>query len=260
MHIEKTIQYMVTAIGLAWLGFLPTLTQASVVIGATRVIYPDKESEVTLRLTNPGPLPALVQAWVDSGDPSSAPSNVQVPFIVTPPMARIDPNKAQTLRIVYTGEPLPTEHESVFWLNVLDIPPKPSAEEAETNKIQLAFRSRIKLFFRPTGLTGKADEAPSKLSWQLIQKDGKQAIQAHNPTPFHVSLTEVHVHSAGQVATFDEGGMIGPGKTRIFVLKGQATDAPGARVRHRALNDYGGPVDGEALLRPLAPTSLPSTR
>lgn len=253
MDMGKVIKHTATALGLAWLGCLSTLAQASVVIGATRVIYPAQESEVTLRLTNSGALPALIQAWVDSGDVSSAPSNIHVPFIVTPPMSRIDPSKAQTLRIVYTGEPLPTEHESVFWLNVLDIPPKPNAEDADSNKIQLAFRTRIKLFFRPSGLQGQSDEAAARLSWQLTHQDGKLAIQAHNPTPFHVSLTEVHVHSAGQVATFDEGDMIGPGKTRVFLLKGQASNAPGASVHHRSLNDYGGPVEGETLLRPAAP-------
>lgn len=257
MYIGKIIKPLVSALALAWLGYLPTLAQASVVIGATRVIYPAKEPEVTLRLTNPGPAPALVQAWVDSGDTSSAPSNVHVPFIVTPPMSRIDPSKAQTLRIVYTGEPLPTDRESVFWLNVLDIPPKPSAEEANTNKIQLAFRTRIKLFFRPTGLQGKPEEAPAQLSWQLIHKDGKLAIQTHNPTPFHVSLTEVHVHSGGQIASFDEGDMVGPGKTRVFPLKGQAADIPGASVHHRSLNDYGGPMEGETLLRPNAKNPPP---
>jgi chaperone protein EcpD len=257
MNIGKTIRQVIAVAGLAWMGSMPMPSQASVVIGATRVIYPATEPEVTLRLTNPGPLPALVQAWVDSGDVSSAPSNVHVPFIVTPPMSRIDPSKTQTLRIIYTGEPLATDRESVFWLNVLDIPPKPGAEEADSNKIQLAFRSRIKLFFRPGGLQGKPEEAPAQLSWKLVQKDGKLAIQTHNPTPFHVSLTEVHVHSGSQIASFDEGDMVGPGKTRVFLLKGLVTNAPGTRVRHRSLNDYGGPIDGETLLSPDARTSPP---
>ena len=38
---------------------------ASVVIGTTRVIYQEKDREVTVRLTNDGKHPALVQAWID---------------------------------------------------------------------------------------------------------------------------------------------------------------------------------------------------
>ena len=257
MKIGKKINTVMAATCLAWLSALPTLSEASVVIGGTRVVYAAQEPEVTLKLTNTGQLPALVQVWVDSGDPSSAPSSIHVPFIVTPPMSRIDPSRAQTLRIVYTGEPLPTEHESVFWLNVLDIPPKPSTEASDSNQIQLAFRTRIKLFFRPAGLKGKSEDAPAQLIWQLIQKNGKPAVQAHNPTPFHVSLIEVQVHSGNQVATFDDGDMVGPGKTRVFLLKGEISDSLGARVHHRALNDYGGGMDGESALHSTTPMPPP---
>ncbi|WP_027014960.1 fimbria/pilus periplasmic chaperone [Comamonas composti] len=253
MKIKKIIKTAATAICAAWLSYIPALSQASVVIGGTRVVYEAKETEVTLKLTNPGQSPALVQAWVDAGNTGTAPADINVPFTVTPPMSRLDPTKAQTLRIVYTGEPLPTDRESVFWLNVLEIPPKPSADEADTNKIQLAFRSRIKLFYRPADLKGKPEEAASQLRWKLIKQEGKPAIEVHNPTPFHVSLTEISVHSAGKQATFDDGGMVDPGKTEIFVLKGEASDVPGASVHHRSLNDYGGPVEGQTLLHPEAP-------
>ncbi|PJI52023.1 molecular chaperone EcpD, partial [Methylobacterium radiotolerans] len=60
---------------------------------------------------------------------------------------------------MHTGEPMPQDKESVFWLNVLEIPPK---DKANQNLLQMAFRSRIKLFYRPAGLKGKAEDAPSQ--------------------------------------------------------------------------------------------------
>ncbi|RQS13934.1 molecular chaperone [Burkholderia sp. Bp9002] len=256
MKFRKSLRFSIAAACIAWLGYLATPADASVVIGGTRVIYGASEHEVTLKLTNAGPAPALVQSWVDAGDVRGAPSKIKVPFTVTPPIARIDPSKSQTLRIVHTGEPMPQDRESAFWLNVLEVPPKASAADADMNRIQLAFRSRIKVFYRPDNLKGSSADAPAQLTWRLTQADGKPAIEAHNPTPFHVSLTMISVQSGGRSATFDDGGMVGPGETRAFPLKGDVPDAAGARVRYTVLNDYGGAVSSETPLQ--SGTAAPS--
>ncbi|MXN80189.1 fimbria/pilus periplasmic chaperone [Burkholderia sp. 4701] len=256
MKLRKALRFSIATACIAWFSCLATSADASVVIGGTRVIYGASESEVTLKLTNAGQSPALVQSWVDAGDVRGAPSRIKVPFTVTPPIARIDPSKAQTLRIVYTGEPLPNDRESVLWLNVLEVPPKASGAEADLNRIQLAFRSRIKVFYRPDNLKGSAADAPAQLTWRLTQADGKPAIEAHNPTPFHVSLTMISVQSGGRSATFDDGGMVGPGETRAFPLKGDVPDAAGASVRYTTLNDYGGAVSSETPLQ--SRTAAPS--
>ncbi len=47
--------------------------QAEIVIHGTRVIYPSDAREVTLQVSNNGSKPALVQAWIDEGDPKSTP-------------------------------------------------------------------------------------------------------------------------------------------------------------------------------------------
>jgi chaperone protein EcpD len=96
---------------------------ASVVLAGTRVIYPEKEREVTLKLTNEGTSPALVQAWVDDGNANATPDEAKSPFTLVPPLFRLDPKKGQTLRIIYLREPLPSDRESLFWLNVLEVPP-----------------------------------------------------------------------------------------------------------------------------------------
>lgn len=229
--------------------------RASVVIAGTRVIYNAGEPEATIKLSNEGKFPSLVQSWIDNGDAAAVPSTTNVPFTVTPPIARIDPAKGQTLRIVYTGEPLPTDKESVFWLNVLEVPPKPAAEEADANKLQLAFRSRIKLFYRPADLKGSVEEAPAKITWRLTRTGNQTSVEAHNPTPYYVSLILIEVHAGGSTATFDDGGMVGPGETRTFPLRGDVSAAPDAKVHYSALNDYGGAVGGDAALQESAAQS-----
>ncbi|WDD90544.1 fimbria/pilus periplasmic chaperone (plasmid) [Burkholderia sp. FERM BP-3421] len=256
MKFRQALRFAIASACIAWFSQLATPADASVVIGGTRVIYGASESEVTLKLSNAGQAPALVQSWVDTGDVHSAPSTIKVPFTVTPPIARIDPSKSQTLRIVYTGEPMPQDRESVFWLNVLEVPPKPSAADADMNRVQLAFRSRIKVFYRPDTLRARP-RMPAQLTWRLTQVDGKPAIEAHNPTPFHVSLTAISVQLGDRSAAFDDGGMVGPGETRAFPLKGDVPDAAGARVHYTSLNDYGGAVSGETPLRSGAAATSP---
>ncbi len=228
--------------------FLPP-AHASVVIAGTRVIVNAVDGEATIKLSNEGKSPALTQAWLDTGDASAAPAGIDVPFTVTPPIARIDPGKAQTLRIHYTGERLPADKESVFWLSVLEVPPKPGTEEMDANKLQLAFRSRIKLFFRPAGLPGEASDAPARIAWRIVKADHGLALEARNPTAYHVSFSGLALLDGAHSASNDAGGMVAPGKTATFPLAGNVDPDKAATVRYQAINDYGGPIDGEASLR-----------
>lgn len=235
-------------LALLGLGFAAVMqAQASVVIGGTRVIFHAKEREATVRLSNPGQLPALTQVWLDKGDPGASPASISVPFTVTPPIARIDPGKGQTLRIFHTGESLPQGRESVFWLNVLEVPPT-SKDQPEVNKLQLAFRTRIKLFYRPDGLSGSAQEAPTKIEWRLLRKGGQAWVEARNPTAFFVSLAHLEVLGAGKSAKFEQGGMVGPGETQEFPLTGDVP-ADALMLHYQAINDLGGPITGESPLK-----------
>lgn len=248
MNMPKLLKTALTTVCMA-LGLAGAIhAQASVVIAATRVIYNAKDTEETLKLNNVGQSPALVQTWLDNGDANASPSTVDVPFTVTPPIARIDPNKAQTLRIVYTGEALPQDKETAFWLNMLEVPPKASEDEAGKNKLQLAFRSRIKLFYRPANLKGSSDDAPGQVSWHLTRAGNQQVVEAHNPTPYYVSFTGVEVSAGAKTAIFDDGGMVAPGESKTFALKGDVPASAEAILHYHALNDFGGAVNGDVKL------------
>ena len=68
--------------------FASAHSQASVVIGGTRMVYPADDREITVKLTNEGSRPALVQVWLDQGDETSTPDTADVPFTVSPPIFR----------------------------------------------------------------------------------------------------------------------------------------------------------------------------
>uniref|UniRef100_UPI00166072C0 fimbria/pilus periplasmic chaperone n=1 Tax=Stenotrophomonas maltophilia TaxID=40324 RepID=UPI00166072C0 len=64
---------------------------AAVVPDATHFHFSAKEQELTVRLSNQGGSPALVQAWIDDGDADSTPETAAaVPSVISPPVARIN--------------------------------------------------------------------------------------------------------------------------------------------------------------------------
>ena len=220
---------------------------AAVVLNGTRVVYASSEREVTLKLSNEGNTPALVQAWIDDGDPNSLPEEAKVPFALTPPLFRVDSKKGQSLRIIYTKEPLPKDRESLFWLNVLEVPPLASTSQDSTNSLQVAFRTRVKLFFRPVDLHGDAGHAPAKAKWAFVRKDnGSYVLTATNPTPYYVTYSLVVAKAGSATYSNDKGGMAPPGETVEFDI-GQADSVRGEspqEVEYTTVNDYGAGVTG----------------
>jgi len=215
---------------------------ASIVIAGTRVVFPAQQGEVTVRLTNDSDHPALVEAWIDEGDINSTPDNAKSPFLITPPLFRMESGKDQSLRIIYTqgSQPLPTDRESLFWLNVLEIPPKPSGPQfAGRNYLQFAIRSRLKLFYRPASLQGDAMKAPDKLVFKATDRSGA-ALDVHNPSPYYVTISKLSLGADGKPLD-GVSGMIAPFGDLHLTLKNLAqAPSAGTPVAFTSINDYGG--------------------
>lgn len=202
-----------------------TQSIASAVISGTRVIYPSDKKDVSVSVKNNGERPILLQNWIDTGNHNQSPDTLKVPFILTPPINRVDAGKGQTLRISYTGAALPTDRESVFWLNVLEIPQKNAIAE-ETNALQVAFRSRIKLFFRPGGLQGNANDA-AKAVFCTVAGNG---VEVRNPTPYYINF--VNLTSDGKKV---ESPMMAPYSSVTLGTKMRS----GQKIDGSFINDYG---------------------
>lgn len=166
------------------LAFLSVQAQAGIVIGGTRVIYDGDKKETAASVRNPEKSGVyLVQSWVDSGGQGG-----KTPFIVTPPLFRINPGEENMLRIVRTGGDLPQDRESVFWLNVKSIPATDDSQP-RTNVLQVVVKSRLKLFYRPAGLEGQPESAYHQLS---VVHSGNH-LTVSNPTPYYVTLFTLKV-------------------------------------------------------------------
>jgi chaperone protein EcpD len=228
---------------LALAGLYAANAQAGVVLETTRVIYSAEEREISVPLLNDNKdIPTLVQVWIDDGNEKSTPNHVKVPFLIVPPLFRMEPGKGSSLRIAYLDDqPLPTDKESVFWLNVLEVPPNPKATKGETsNTLQLAFRTRVKFFFRPTGLKGTADDAPSRLRWHLLHEGSQAVLQVENPSAYYVSFESLALVIGGKKLQYGDAQMIAPGGTQRFVFDDMTWPAgTKSEVQFSSIDDHG---------------------
>ena len=223
---------------------------AEIVISGTRVVYNSSDHEVSLKVSNVGSQPSLLQTWADKGNAGSTPDTADAPFLIMPPIARVDPGKSQTLRITYTGDDVPQDRESVYWLNILDVPPLPKAKgDADSkNFVQVVFRSRIKIFYRPANLPGSADGAASSVSWELLKADGKYVLRGKNDSAYCVSVNKLQLANGDHVFSHD-GLTILPRSFTDFVLKDMTQKRPGPVILHyETINDYGAVLPHSATL------------
>ncbi|WP_332761553.1 molecular chaperone [Pseudomonas koreensis] len=210
---------------------LPILASAAVVPDRTRVVFEESAPSVSVTVSNKNPqLPFIVQSWIENE------SGVKVtsPFMVLPPLQRIEPNESSVLRIVKLPElALPTDRESVFYLNIREIPPKTQA----VNSMQIALQSKIKLFYRPAAVKRERGEDFALGLTLKIDPAAKQLI-VDNPTPFHITVV---------------GLLTGPEKTKMPIDTVMIAPRGSARIalsntafttlRVSNMNDFGGQTD-----------------
>jgi fimbrial chaperone protein len=211
------------------------ISAASVVMTGNRVVYPANAREVSVQLTNKDDFPNVVQAWLDGGDEASTPQTGRAPFLLTPPMFRMAPHSGQTLRLQFTGADLPTDRESVFWLNVLQIPPMAQGGE-QANQMVVMLRSRMKVFWRPRGLVGSPD-AMAKTTRAVAS--GNQ-LRLTNNSGYFASISRVVLSVAGKRTTV-RGEMIAPGGSKTWTLAGRPT---GDTLEMTWINDQGAYLSG----------------
>ncbi|WP_435955406.1 type 1 fimbria chaperone FimC [Dryocola sp. BD626] len=191
-------------------------------LGATRVIYPADAKQTSLSITNSDTKERyLVNSWVENNLGQKDKS-----FIVTPPLFVSEPKSENTLRIIYVGQPLPADRESIFWMNVKAIPSVDKNLVDSSNVLQIAILSRIKLFVRPKNLQMQPEEAVKQLRFE---RSGGHLI-LHNPSPYYISTVNLSVGNEKLPNT-----MVAPkSEAKVAVPAGAS-----GRISFQTVNDYG---------------------
>jgi len=264
---EPVMKYVLKAsfLWLVWLALTCSMSaSAAINMMGSRVIYEESRGETVVQLRQTGDTAGLVQVWLDTGDDSLDAHMQETPFLITPSVARMDPHSGQSIRILRVGDGLPQDRETLFFFNVLEVPPKPTAHiEAGKNFLQFSSRMRLKFFYRPKGLTPRPDEVYQLLRFSLpTEKNslGDAQVRIYNPTPYHVVfktlalrggadrdapvLAELSTETVGVLHTTvpPMGELLLP----LVATSGlESLNAPGVQVAFEVVGDLGNFIQGQ---------------
>ncbi len=214
----------------------------SVGVGATRIIYPlSSVKGVSVPVMNPQNYPILVQTQV-KGEDKHSPS----PFVVTPPLFRLDAGMQGRVRVIRAGGNFPQDRESLQWLCLTGVPPQEgdiwdnSHHEENKNSqnvnldIRLSINTCMKLLVRPDQLKQKPEEVAGELIWH---RKGKQ-LQVNNPTPFYISFKSINLGDKN-INLSSENTYVAPFSEKSYALPVGITGTP-SEVNWQIINDLGG--------------------
>lgn len=232
------------------MSLLSASAHAGVIIHGTRIIFDGSSSESVIKVSNNGTAPVLLQAWLDEGNPDARPENINAPFSLTPPVVRLDQGKGQTIRILRIGGNLPSDRESIYWFNLLEIPPKVDKKIAEgRNLMQMAFRSRIKLFYRPAKLAMSPEQAYENLKFTSRGR----IIVIRNDSPYYLTLRSVDFHESEKTPVLfsidkQRNKMIAPFSALSLSVSNSHQITVAKLVKYKVVNDFGSETAGQSPL------------
>lgn len=203
---------------------------AAFTLSGTRFIYEEGKRNISVDVTNASDNTYGGQVWIDNESQASG-----VYMVPTPPFFKLVPKQKQIVRIARTdsGTPLPADRESLFWLNVQEIPPKP--EKSDEAVLSIALATRVKLIYRPKSLVQERKNAEKKV--EVLQKDGSSYLK--NPTPYFFAITKVKVNGQDILLSKEEDmavSMLAP----FSEQKVKSIPAGAKSVSIEAINDWGG--------------------
>ncbi|MBS0883278.1 fimbrial assembly chaperone [Pantoea sp. JGM49] len=178
-----------------WSVFSNTLALSSLLFAAhamavvnvdrTRIIFNAGESSQALNIKNGADTPSVVQIWSDDGDLMQSPELSSAPIFAVPPMMKLAPDEQRAIRLVLTSrQSLPEDRESLYWLNIYQIPALSRQTGSAEQKIMLPLRLRLKVFIRPAALGVPQPEDVQKLRFIVHERQ----LTLKNPTAWYMSL------------------------------------------------------------------------
>ncbi|WP_185860229.1 fimbrial biogenesis chaperone [Enterobacter asburiae] len=205
---------------------------AGVGFSRNRMVYPEGSQSISLKVTNSGNNPYLIQARVTADTDGRQPA----PFMVTPPLFRLDGQGEAMMRIIMAGADLPHDRESVFYFSGRAIPTE-APTEAGAGKlgasVSMSTRSVMKVFYRPKGLQMAQADSPDRMTFSRTAK----GVRVKNPTAYYQSFALLTFD--GREQDLDgQPSMVPPFGELVFPAR-EAVKS----VSWRVMNDYGGATE-----------------
>lgn len=208
---------------------LVSSAMAAFTLNGTRFIYDEGKKNISFEVSSSAQETYGGQVWIDNVSQNKA----DVFMVPSPPFFRVGPKGRQIVRLMNVNPALPSDRESLFRLNVQEIPPKP--KETDGSVIAIAMNTQVKLIYRPKALVEGRKDAEKQLT--LVNRDGSVWIK--NPTPYYFAVTKVK--SQGKEVVLS--GVAQRALAQLAPYSEASTGHSGlSGVSVDALNDWGGAV------------------
>lgn len=215
--MSKVLGWLVAAS--CWAGS----AQAALSLDKTRYIFNGNEKAINLLISNTEKETYGGQIWLENvRETDSRPS-----FIAAPSFFKVKGASQQSVRILQAFEHLPQHMESVYWLNLQELPPA-----REGSGLTVAVRSRVKVFYRPVALLDERKGAEQRIRVQQ-RPEGKALV---NDTPYIFAITALLDAKGNKLTPKDPKAS----ETLQLFMPGDSVDVTGLNVAQVAsVNDFG---------------------
>ncbi len=201
----------------------------------TVVILYEENGEATINIKNTDPTPALLHSVIEN-----VPEDLETLLIVTPPIARVEPEETQLVRFISTLKtPLKTQR-----LKRVSFEGIPQAREPGGATIGITLRQNLPLILHPAGLP--RHEAP----WELLKwKRQGDRLSVHNDSAYVVRMgLEIQLNPLKQIGLLPRTYIL-PGEVLTLKTEGPVSEVTSVRLQPAtvfgfAVDDYQADVLG----------------
>lgn len=166
-----------------------------------RYVYNESDTGgISIDMTNGNTDSYLMEAWVATTDentllPKSNNTNERVPFIILPPLKKMEPNTQNSWNIrrishQVNGVDLPRDRESLFWIGIRAIPSEDKNKKENSVHLNIIPNFYFKLLYRPKEIE---ELKTSQLVKQVKLTRKGNSLQIENPTPFYLTFDYLKV-------------------------------------------------------------------
>ncbi|CBG90825.1 fimbrial chaperone [Citrobacter rodentium] len=161
--------------------FLFTATShAAFVLNSTRYVFDEKRQNISVQVDNQSSQEYGGQIWIENQDQNDK----NVYFVTSPTFFKVADQHKQILRILKINDALPKDKESLFWINIQEIPKAP---KEGANTLSIALHTQVKMFYRPDALKEKRENAEQQI--KMISSEGNTVLW--NDTPYYFAIISV---------------------------------------------------------------------
>ncbi len=220
---------------------LSTQAYAGMVLDKTRIIFPQGSVTEGLTIMNMNDYPSFIQSWVDNGDVNNFKQDADSPFIIIPPVFSLNGQEIKSVKIIYDGRPLPDNRESLYWVNVYQVP---AIKTGLTDKqyLLMSMKMQIKLIYRPDELKTGAEQSRGLVTC-AVDSDSGLSLICKNKSGYYMSYESIVVVFNNQTyaATAKLGLMINPFSESHFALEKKSAEIKSKNntVSFNVINDKG---------------------